>query len=78
MEGFADDVTLSIENSIQGAKNVTQIIEEFGNISCLKFNKDKTQAMIFGHKSRNSIPENNNLGFKWVKQIKSTRSNTNM
>ena len=70
MEGFADDITIKIENSIQGAKNVILIIEEFGNISGLKINKDKTQAMIFGHKSRTSIPENNNLGFKWVKQKK--------
>ena len=47
-------------------------------MSGLRINKDKTQAMIFGHKSRTAIPENNNLGFKWVNKIKSTRGNTHM
>ena len=32
MEGFAEDITLPIENSIQGAQNVIQVIEEFGHI----------------------------------------------
>ena len=52
MEGFEDTITLTVENSIQGAKNVSQMIKEFGNKSGLKINKHKTHAMIFGHKSR--------------------------
>ena len=43
MEGFADDITLSLENSIKDPENVTKIIEDFGNLSGLRINKD-----IFG------------------------------
>ena len=42
MEGFVDDITLSIENSIERLKGVTDIIENFGNLSGLRINKDKT------------------------------------
>ena len=48
MEGFADDITLSIENNEESIKGVTKVIEDFGNLSGLRINKDKTQAMIFG------------------------------
>ena len=63
MEGFADDITLSTENSITCLENTTKIIEDFGHLSGLRINKDKTQAMIFGQNSRTLIPANNNLGF---------------
>ena len=46
MEGFADDITLSIENNEESIKGVTKVIEDFGNLSGLRINKDKTQAMI--------------------------------
>ena len=36
MEGFADDITLSIENSVESLQGVTNIIENFGNISGLR------------------------------------------
>ena len=62
MDGFADDITLCVENSSEGTENITKIIEDFGNISGLRINKDKTQAMIFVHKSRTATPENNNIG----------------
>ena len=61
MEGFENNITLSVENLIIGLENVTQIIEEFGNLSGLRISKDKTQAMIFGHNSRTATPDNNNL-----------------
>ena len=48
MEGFADDITLSIENTIESLTAATEIIEQFGNLSGLRIKKDKTQAMIFG------------------------------
>ena len=35
MEGFADDIILSIQNSIESLKGVTDIIENFGNLSGL-------------------------------------------
>ena len=60
MEGFADDMT----------ENVTKILEEFGNMSGLRINRDETQAMIFGHKSRTATLENNNQCFEWVNKIK--------
>ena len=56
MEGFADDITLSIENSVESLQGVTDIIESFGNISGLRINKDKTQTMIFGHNSEDAKP----------------------
>ena len=56
MEGFSDDITLSVENSITGLESVTRIIEDFGNLSGLRINKDKTQAMIFGQKSKTATP----------------------
>ena len=70
MEGFADDITLSIENSIQSLKGVTDIIENFGNLSGLRINKDKTQAMIFGHNRETAIPTIETMGFECVKEIK--------
>ena len=36
MEGFADNKTLSIENSIESLQGVTDIIENFGNLSGLR------------------------------------------
>ena len=68
MEGFADDITLSTENSISYLKNITKIVEDFGHLSGLRINRDKTQAMIFGKDSRTQIPAINNLGFTWVKK----------
>ena len=70
MEGFADDITLSIENSVESLQGVTNIIESFGNISGLRINKDKTQTMTFGHNSENAIPITGTMGFEWVKEIK--------
>jgi len=70
MEGFADDITLSIENSVESLQGVTNIIENFGNLSGLRINKDKTQTMTFGHNSENSIPITETMGFEWVKEIK--------
>ena len=64
MEGFADDITLSIENTKESLVGVTKVIEDFGQISGLRINKDKTQAMIFGHDSAESKPVENNLGFE--------------
>ena len=71
MEGFADDITLSIENSIESLTGVTDVIENFGNLSGLRINKDKTQAMIFGHNSETAIPTIETMGFEWVKGKKS-------
>ena len=70
MEGFADDITLSIENSIESLQGVTDIIENFGNLSGLRKNKEKTQAMIFGHNSKTAIPTTETMGFEFVKEIK--------
>ena len=71
MHGFANDITLSIENSITYLENITKFIEDFGHLSGLRINKDKTQAMIFGKNSRTQNPAINNLGFSWVnKKIK--------
>ena len=70
MEGFADDITLSIENSIESLQGVTDIIESCGDLSGLRINKDKTQAMIFGHNSESAIPTIETMGFEWVKEIK--------
>ena len=70
MEGFADDITLSIENNRESIVGVTKEIEKFGNLSGLRINKDKTQAMIFGHNSENTRPTIDTMGFEWVKEIK--------
>ena len=70
MEGFADDITLSIENTKESLTGVTDVIKSFGNLSGLRINKDKTQAMIFGHNSENTKPTVDTLGFDWVKEIK--------
>ena len=59
-----------MENTTESLMGVTKVIEHFGHISGLRINKDKTQAMIFGHDSRESKPAENNLGFEWVKEIK--------
>ena len=70
MEGFADDITLSIENNEGSIRGVTKEIENFGKLSGLRINKDKTQAMIFGHNSENTKPTVETMGFEWVKEIK--------
>ena len=70
MKGFPDDITLSIENTTESLTGATEVIEQFGNLSGLRINKDKTQAMVFGHESRKSNPAENDLGFEWVKEIK--------
>ena len=70
MEGFADDITLSIENTKESLTGVTDVIKSFGNLSGQRINKDKTQAMIFGHNSENTKPTVDTLGFEWVKEIK--------
>ena len=70
MEGFADDITLSIENTVESLTGVTNVIENFGKLSGLRINKDKTQAMIFGHNSENTKTTVETMGFEWVKEIK--------
>jgi hypothetical protein len=70
MEGFADDITLSIENSTESLTEVTKVIANFGNLSGLRINKDKTQTMIFGHNSETTAPTTEDMGFEWVKEIK--------
>ena len=73
MEGFAVDRTLSIQNSIESMQGVISIIENFKNFSGLRINRDKTQAMIFGHNSETAIPTINTMGSEWVKEIKTLR-----
>ena len=70
MEGFADDITLSIENTTESLTGATEVIEQFRNLSGLRINKVKTQAMIFGHEKQQSNPTENDLGFEWVKEMK--------
>ena len=70
MEGFADDITLTIKNTKESRTGVTEVIERFGNISKLRINNDKTQAIIVGHNSENAKPTVDTLGFKWIKEIK--------
>ena len=69
MDGFADGIRLSIKNSIESLQGVISIIENFENFSGLRINKDKTQAMIFGHNNETAIPTINTMGFEWVKEI---------
>ena len=70
MEGFAHDITLSIENSLESLQGVTNFIQSFGNISGLRINKDKTQTTIFGHNSEIAKPTTETKEFEWVKEIK--------
>ena len=56
-----------MQTTFLSSTGATEIIEQFGLISGLRINKDKTQAMIFGRESRQSNPVENNLGFEWVK-----------
>ena len=64
MEGFADDITLIIENTKESLTGEPDVIESFGNLLGLRINKDKTQAMIFGHNSELAKPTENTLGFE--------------
>ena len=38
MEGYADDITLCLENSMVTLKDIINILENFGNISGLRIN----------------------------------------
>ena len=38
MEGFADDITLCLENSMESLKDIINILESFGDISGLRIN----------------------------------------
>ena len=69
MEDFADDITLRIENTVESLTGVTNVIENFGKLSGLRMNKDKTQAMLFGLNSENAIPTVETMGFEWVQEI---------
>ena len=42
MEGFADDITLSIENNEGSIRGVSKEIENFGKLSGLRINKKNT------------------------------------
>ena len=71
MEVFADDITLCLENSMVSLKDIINIVESFGDISGLRINAKKNQAMIFGHNSSTTKPAENTLGFEWVKKSQS-------
>ena len=59
---FADDTNL-ICADIPSVENVLQILVDFGNISGLTLNKEKTKAMWLGRSVKN---KDKPLGFKWV------------
>ena len=42
MEGIADHITLSIKNTTESLTGATEVIEQFGHISGLRINRDKT------------------------------------
>ena len=59
---FADDTNL-ICADIPSVENALQILVDFGKISGLTLNKEKTKAMWLGRSANN---KNKPLGFKWV------------
>ena len=59
---FADDTNL-ICADIPSVENALQILVDFGEISGLTLNKEKTKAMWLGRSANN---KDKPLGFKWV------------
>ena len=59
---FADDTNL-ICADIPSVENALQILVDFGKISGLTLNKEKTKAMWLGRLAKN---KDKPLGFKWV------------
>ena len=59
---FADDTNL-ICADIPSAENALQILVDFGKISGLTLNKEKTKATWLGRSAKN---KDKPLGFKWV------------
>jgi hypothetical protein len=47
-EAYADDLTIIIKWSVNNVKNMIKILEDFGRVSGLEINVDKTQLMLTG------------------------------
>ena len=65
---YADDTTLILDGSEESLLEALNLIESFGNISGLKLNNSKTEAMWTGSNAesdRKLCPEKN---FKWPKK----------
>ena len=64
---FADDKTLILDGTVQSVKASLLLIEAFGNISDLKLNNEKTEALWIGYKRNFNLklcPEKN----KWQEE----------
>ena len=68
-DGFADDTTVYTKTDIHSLRNLKNILVEFGNISGLICNIDKTNIMAVGDRTALSN-EIINLGFPIVDEIK--------
>lgn len=63
---LADDTSLFMKyNDIEKA---LKLVEEFGNVSGLKLNKDKTEGIFVGRKKNK---DEGPAGIKWVTMVKS-------
>ena len=60
---FADDTNLICADIPSVEPDALQILVDFGKISGLTLNKEKTKAMWLGRSANN---KNKPLGFKWV------------
>ena len=67
MSEFADDTTVFLQD-LESVKNVFDLLDSFGNLSGLRVNINKSEALWLGaSKSNKETP----LGIKWPKAIKS-------
>ena len=63
---FADDTTLFLQD-LESAKNVFDLLDSFGNLSGLRVNTNKSEAVWLGASKNNKETP---LGIKWPKSIK--------
>lgn len=63
---YADDITMFL-NSKQDLEIALKLVNEFSEISQLKVNKNKTEAMWLGSMKKN---QESHCGIRWKKQVK--------
>lgn len=63
---YADDMLFTLTNPVISLPNLLQEFESYGNISNLKINFNKSEAMGVGVPSRHLTALQNNFKFKWT------------
>uniref|UniRef100_A0A670KCB4 Reverse transcriptase domain-containing protein n=1 Tax=Podarcis muralis TaxID=64176 RepID=A0A670KCB4_PODMU len=70
LKAYADDLVLSVENPVDSASKVVELLEDFGRLSGFRLNRKKTKVLIKNMTEQEKIHLEEKIGIKVVNKVK--------